>query len=69
MSALEEVYKIARAQTLIALCSNVPGYWFTVAIIDRIGRFTIQLMGKFTSRDKLNQVFACLTNTILNKKL
>ncbi|XP_058745398.1 low affinity inorganic phosphate transporter 1-like [Vicia villosa] len=47
MSALEEVYKIARAQTLIALCSTVPGYWFTVAFIDRIGRFTIQLMGFF----------------------
>ncbi|GAU50765.1 hypothetical protein TSUD_410620 [Trifolium subterraneum] len=47
MSAIEEVYKIARAQTLIALCSTVPGYWFTVALIDRIGRFTIQLMGFF----------------------
>jgi len=47
MNALEEVYKIARAQTLIALCSTVPGYWFTVAFIDRIGRFTIQLMGFF----------------------
>lgn len=45
MSALEEVYRIARAQTLIALCSTVPGYWFTVAFIDLIGRFTIQLMG------------------------
>ncbi|KAJ1409431.1 Phosphate permease [Sesbania bispinosa] len=47
MSAIEEVYKIARAQTLIALCSTVPGYWFTVALIDRIGRFAIQLMGFF----------------------
>ncbi|CAK8543585.1 unnamed protein product [Lathyrus sativus] len=47
MNALEEVYKIARAQTLIALCSTVPGYWFTVALIDRIGRFAIQLMGFF----------------------
>ena len=47
MNALEEVYRIARAQTLIALCSTVPGYWFTVAFIDRIGRFTIQLMGFF----------------------
>ncbi|BBG92493.1 phosphate transporter 1 [Prunus dulcis] len=47
MSALEEVFKIARAQTLIALCSTVPGYWFTVALIDRIGRFTIQIMGFF----------------------
>lgn len=47
MNALEEVYKIARAQTLIALCSTVPGYWFTVAFIDKIGRFAIQLMGFF----------------------
>ncbi|KAK7336863.1 hypothetical protein VNO77_17413 [Canavalia gladiata] len=47
MNALEEVYKIARAQTLIALCSTVPGYWFTVAFIDIIGRFAIQLMGFF----------------------
>ncbi|KAK6917088.1 Major facilitator, sugar transporter-like [Dillenia turbinata] len=47
MIAMEEVYRIGRAQTLIALCSSVPGYWFTVAFIDRIGRFTIQLMGFF----------------------
>ncbi|KDP40327.1 hypothetical protein JCGZ_02325 [Jatropha curcas] len=47
MSALEEVCKISRAQTLIALCSTVPGYWFTVIFIDRIGRFAIQLMGFF----------------------
>lgn len=47
MNALEEVYRIGRAQTLIALCSTVPGYWFTVALIDKIGRFAIQLMGFF----------------------
>lgn len=47
MSALEEVYRIGRAQTLIALCSTVPGYWFTVAFIDKIGRFAIQLGGFF----------------------
>ncbi|KAL0907503.1 hypothetical protein M5K25_021918 [Dendrobium thyrsiflorum] len=47
MNALEEVFKIARAQTLIALCGTVPGYWFTVALIDTIGRFTIQMMGFF----------------------
>ncbi|CAH8362924.1 unnamed protein product [Eruca vesicaria subsp. sativa] len=45
MNAIQEVFKIARAQTLIALCSTVPGYWFTVAFIDVIGRFAIQLMG------------------------
>jgi PHS family inorganic phosphate transporter-like MFS transporter len=47
MNAIDEVYKIARAQTIIALCSTVPGYWFTVALIDRMGRFKIQLMGFF----------------------
>ncbi|KAL6208262.1 hypothetical protein ACLB2K_019213 [Fragaria x ananassa] len=47
MSALGELYKIARAQTLIALCGTVPGYWATVFLIDRIGRFYIQLMGFF----------------------
>ncbi|KAM7279109.1 hypothetical protein ACFE04_006243 [Oxalis oulophora] len=45
MNAIEEVYKIGRAQTLIALCSTVPGYWFTVALIDKIGRVKIQFMG------------------------
>ncbi|KAI9117839.1 hypothetical protein K1719_011254 [Acacia pycnantha] len=45
MSAIEEVFKIARAQTLIALFSTVPGYWVTVALIDRIGRFSIQIIG------------------------
>ncbi|XP_047319087.1 low affinity inorganic phosphate transporter 1-like [Impatiens glandulifera] len=47
MNAMDEVYYISRAQTLIALCSTVPGYWFTVALIDTMGRFTIQLMGFF----------------------
>ncbi|XWS53824.1 hypothetical protein CRYUN_Cryun10bG0033300 [Craigia yunnanensis] len=47
MNAIHEVYKIAKAQTLIALCSTVPGYWFTVALIDIMGRFAIQLMGFF----------------------
>ncbi|XP_038878193.1 low affinity inorganic phosphate transporter 1-like [Benincasa hispida] len=47
MNAIEEVFRIARAQTLIALCSTVPGYWFTVALIDVMGRFAIQLMGFF----------------------
>ncbi|CAN6321445.1 unnamed protein product [Urochloa humidicola] len=45
MSALEEVFRISRAQTLIALCGTVPGYWFTVFLIDVIGRFAIQLLG------------------------
>jgi PHS family inorganic phosphate transporter-like MFS transporter len=47
MSAVEEVFRISRAQSLIALCSTVPGYWVTVFLIDRIGRFKIQLQGFF----------------------
>ncbi|GKV19047.1 hypothetical protein SLEP1_g29346 [Rubroshorea leprosula] len=50
MNAIYEVYKIARAQTIIALCGTIPGYWFTVALIDKMGRFKIQLMG-----------FSCMT--------
>lgn len=47
MNAVEEVFRIARAHTLIALCNTVPGYWFTVAFIDKMGRFAIQWMGFF----------------------
>ncbi|GAA0140448.1 hypothetical protein Leryth_016816 [Lithospermum erythrorhizon] len=47
MNATQEVWRISKAQTLIALCSTVPGYWFTVAFIDIMGRFAIQMMGFF----------------------
>ena len=47
MSAIQEVYTVARAQTLIVMCGLIPGYWFTVAFIDILGRFAIQLMGFF----------------------
>ncbi|CAL5018148.1 unnamed protein product [Urochloa decumbens] len=47
MNALEEMFKISRAQTLVALCGTIPGYWFTVFFIDIIGRFAIQLGGFF----------------------
>ncbi|XP_073269810.1 inorganic phosphate transporter 1-4-like [Primulina huaijiensis] len=45
MSALDEIFKISFSQFLIALCGTVPGYWFTVLLIDRIGRFMIQTLG------------------------
>ncbi|KAL3812476.1 hypothetical protein ACJIZ3_013745 [Penstemon smallii] len=47
MNAVHEVYRISRAQTLIAVLSTVPGYWFTVVFIDIIGRYAIQIMGFF----------------------
>ena len=45
MNALTETFKIARAQALIALGSTIPGYWFTVATVDYLGRLKIQLLG------------------------
>ncbi|KAI5078812.1 hypothetical protein GOP47_0006483 [Adiantum capillus-veneris] len=45
MSAIDEVYRICKAQMLIALCSIIPGYWCTIALIDRIGRKPIQMQG------------------------
>ncbi|KAL1191284.1 putative inorganic phosphate transporter 1-6 [Cardamine amara subsp. amara] len=45
MNALQELYIIARAQTIIACCSTVPGYIATIIFIDRIGRFRIQMIG------------------------
>ncbi|KAK4388139.1 Inorganic phosphate transporter 1-4 [Sesamum angolense] len=47
MNAVHEVFRVAKAQTLIALFATVPGYWFTVLLIDVIGRFAIQIMGFF----------------------
>jgi PHS family inorganic phosphate transporter-like MFS transporter len=45
MNCLEETFKIARAQALIALGSTIPGYWFAVYFIDKVGRIPIQVGG------------------------
>nr|CAD1839904.1 unnamed protein product [Ananas comosus var. bracteatus] len=45
MNAIQEVYEVAKSMFLVALFATVPGYWFTVFLIDRIGRFVIQLGG------------------------
>jgi hypothetical protein len=45
MNALEETWRIARAQALIALGSTVPGYYFSVALMDKLGRIPIQFSG------------------------
>ncbi|GLJ42668.1 hypothetical protein SUGI_0884450 [Cryptomeria japonica] len=47
MGAIHEVQMIAWAQVRIAMVSIIPGYWCTVFLIDRIGRFVIQLVGFF----------------------
>ncbi|KAI4385617.1 hypothetical protein MLD38_003620 [Melastoma candidum] len=47
MNAIEEVFKISKAMFIIALFAQVPGYWVTVFLIDKVGRFYIQLGGFF----------------------
>ncbi|KAI3815786.1 hypothetical protein L1987_15468 [Smallanthus sonchifolius] len=47
VNALEEMFDISRAMFVIALFGTFPGYWFTVAFIEKLGRFNIQLMGFF----------------------
>ncbi|XP_028796163.1 probable inorganic phosphate transporter 1-3 [Neltuma alba] len=47
MSAIEEVFQLSRAMFVVALFATVPGYWFTVFFIDKIGRYIIQLGGFF----------------------
>jgi PHS family inorganic phosphate transporter-like MFS transporter len=41
----EVLYKSALGNFILALMGSVPGYWFTVALVDRMGRKTIQIMG------------------------
>ncbi|CAO2171042.1 unnamed protein product [Urochloa humidicola] len=45
MGAVEEAFRLARAQALIALCSAIPGYILSVAFIDVVGRRRLQLAG------------------------
>ncbi|PON96882.1 Phosphate transporter [Trema orientale] len=47
VNALREVFETARAMFVIALCGTFPGYWFTVFLIEKLGRFKIQLLGFF----------------------
>jgi Sugar (and other) transporter len=45
MSALTETMVTAKAQSLIALGSTIPGYWITVFTVDIIGRKVTQIGG------------------------
>ncbi|XP_012704627.1 inorganic phosphate transporter 1-1-like [Setaria italica] len=38
--AVEELFRIAHAQALIALCGTIPGYWFTVDCSSVLRSFT-----------------------------
>ena len=45
MNALTESMVTAKAQSLIALGSTIPGYWVTVFTVDILGRKSIQIGG------------------------
>jgi PHS family inorganic phosphate transporter-like MFS transporter len=45
MNTYEEAYEIAKLQAIITACSTIPGYWFTVYFINRVGRVKIQMIG------------------------
>ncbi|KAM1023951.1 hypothetical protein ACFX2I_037162 [Malus domestica] len=44
-NAYQDALFVALLQAIVAMCSTIPGYWFTVYFIDRIGRRKIQMMG------------------------
>lgn len=43
----QEAFNVAKIQAIIAVCSTIPGYFFSVYFIDRVGRVKIQMMGFF----------------------
>ncbi|CAL0331283.1 unnamed protein product [Lupinus luteus] len=43
----QEAIDLARIQAIIAICSTIPGYFFSVYFIDRVGRVKIQMVGFF----------------------
>ncbi|KAJ3682508.1 hypothetical protein LUZ60_015081 [Juncus effusus] len=47
MNAIEEVFRIIRAQIFLALCGTMPGLWLTIGLVEVLGRKTIQLIGFF----------------------
>ncbi|BAB63731.1 putative phosphate transport protein PT1 [Oryza sativa Japonica Group] len=47
VNALTEMFQISKASFLVALLGTFPGYWVTVALIDKMGRYMIQLIGFF----------------------
>lgn len=50
----DTIYKSAVGNALVAIIGTVPGYWFTVAFVDKWGRVPIQYLG-----------FACMTTLLV----
>ncbi|XP_010914599.1 low affinity inorganic phosphate transporter 4-like [Elaeis guineensis] len=47
VNALKEVLQTSKAMFIVALCGTFPGYWVTVLLIEKMGRYLIQLVGFF----------------------
>ncbi|KAF5462272.1 hypothetical protein F2P56_018293 [Juglans regia] len=45
VNAYKDAFEVAKIQAIVAACSTIPGYWFTVYFIDVVGRVRIQAMG------------------------
>ncbi|KAG2303429.1 hypothetical protein Bca52824_032080 [Brassica carinata] len=43
----DAAFEVAKLGAIVAACSTIPGYWFTVFLIDKVGRVKIQMMGFF----------------------
>ncbi|CAA7042512.1 unnamed protein product [Microthlaspi erraticum] len=43
----DSAFEVAKLAAIVAACSTIPGYWFTVYFIDKVGRVKIQIMGFF----------------------
>ncbi|KAL4594894.1 hypothetical protein ACB092_12G052400 [Castanea dentata] len=45
VNALKEGFDTSRAMFVVAMLGTFPGYWFTVFLIEKLGRWVIQLVG------------------------
>ena len=45
VNALQEVFDTSKAMFIVAMLGTFPGYWFTVFLIEKLGRWVIQLVG------------------------
>ncbi|KAK9804692.1 hypothetical protein WJX72_000158 [[Myrmecia] bisecta] len=45
VAVFEKSYKTAAGNAIVAMMGTVPGYWFTIGLVDFMGRVTIQTMG------------------------
>jgi len=64
----EELFKNSIGNIIIALLGTVPGYWFTVFLVDRMGRKKIQIMG-FTILTILFLILGIWYHQILNTSI